>query len=287
MWGEAACEKAGSRSPVRTCAACDNDDMLTLNIARGHCRGTVLLTHGYAEHAGRYSALIAALNDAGYDVFFRDLPGHGRSSGPRAQVDVAELIRLHFDMRREAHQRMRSGPFVAFGHSMGGLITAASALIHPEDLDGVVLSGPALRPLPDLPEALVKVMVPLGRLIPGIPVATLDAEAVSRDPAVREAYESDPLCYRGPVPLLTGATMMDQGRRTLTNAGHWDSALPLLIFHGDEDALADISGSREFVAEVTAEDVELREVPGAFHEVFNEPEAPQLRAELISWLGKL
>ncbi|MDO5723984.1 MAG: alpha/beta hydrolase [Flaviflexus sp.] len=262
--------------------------MLTLNIAPGQCRGTVLLTHGYAEHAGRYLALIAALNDAGYDVFFRDLPGHGHSAGPRARVDVAELIHLHFDMRGEVRKRMRGGPFFAFGHSMGGLVTAASALIHPEGLDGVVLSGPALRPLPDLPEALVKIMVPVGRLCPGLPAATLDAEAVSRDPAVREAYDSDPLCYHGPVPLLTGATMMDQARRTLAHAHRWDVDLPLLIFHGTKDALADVTGSRQFAAAVTSSGghAELREVPEAFHEVFNEPEAPQLRAELVSWLGK-
>lgn len=263
--------------------------MLSLNIAPGRARGTVLLTHGYAEHAGRYVPLIAALNEAGYDVFFRDLPGHGTAEGPRAQVDVAEMISLHLDMRREARERMRSGPFAVFGHSMGGLITAASALIQPEGLDGVALSGPALRPLPQMPRGLVNALVGVARLAPCLPAARLDAEAVSRDPQVRQAYDNDPLCYRGLVPALTGATMLDQGHRCLVHARHWDPGLPLLVFHGTEDALAHIGGSREFVAAAThaGADSRLREVPGAYHEVFNEPEAPQLRAELVNWLGEL
>ena len=43
--------------------------------------GTVLLSHGYAEHSGRYAHLRSALTRAGYDVAFYDHAGHGDLRG--------------------------------------------------------------------------------------------------------------------------------------------------------------------------------------------------------------
>ncbi len=43
------------------------------------------------------------------------------------------------------------------------------------------------------PRVVIEIGKILGRFAPGIPVETLDAKSVSRDPAVVAAYESDPL----------------------------------------------------------------------------------------------
>ena len=40
-------------------------------------KAVVQLSHGLAEHAGRYDRLATALNGAGYLVFAHDHPGHG------------------------------------------------------------------------------------------------------------------------------------------------------------------------------------------------------------------
>ncbi len=57
--------------------------------------------------------------------------------GPRAQVDVGLLIRTT-SARQEALQDSRCDELILFG-SMGGLITAASALIYRKDLRCIVL----------------------------------------------------------------------------------------------------------------------------------------------------
>ena len=110
--------------------------------------GTVLLAHGYAEHCGRYAHLRSALTRAGYDVAYYDHAGHGTSEGPRARVDVGALIRDFGDARRAALAHARTPDLFLFGHSMGGIIAAASTILDPTRLRGTVLSAPALRPLP-------------------------------------------------------------------------------------------------------------------------------------------
>lgn len=42
-------------------------------------RGTVIIIHGMAEHAGRYDRFAGALNQAGLAVYAPDLRGHGRA----------------------------------------------------------------------------------------------------------------------------------------------------------------------------------------------------------------
>ena len=46
-------------------------------------RGVVAVVHGFAEHLGRYDALLAHLAGRGLAVAAVDLRGHGRSGGPR------------------------------------------------------------------------------------------------------------------------------------------------------------------------------------------------------------
>lgn len=249
-------------------------------------KASVLLLHGFAEHQGRYKRLIADLNAGGYDVYSYDQRGHGRAPGKRAVVDVGALIKDHLQARKLVRQMCRTERLFLFGHSMGGLITAASALIDAADVSGVVLSGPAFAPYSHVDTDTIKKLLKLASVFPGAPVGMLDPEHVSRLPEVVEDYKNDPLNYHGPMPALTGMTMMVQGQEVLQRAHQW--VLPLLIFHGSEDMLANVDASWQFVATATAAGVqaEMVEVPGAYHEVFNEPEAGMLTETMIAWLDQ-
>ena len=173
--------------------------------------GTVLICHGYAEHQGRYRRLVDSLNHDGYDAVTFDLSGHGSAGGPRAQVDVGRLITEHRAARADALANSRTSQLFVLGHSMGGIITAASVLIDPDHVAGMVLTGPAFRPAAPITAKVARSMLTLARVAPGLPTAKLDAGGVSRDPDVVDDYENDPLNFHGPVPLITALTMCVQG----------------------------------------------------------------------------
>lgn len=254
--------------------------------------GTVLLSHGYAEHSGRYAHLRSALTRAGYDVAFYDHAGHGTSEGPRARVDVGALIRDFGDARRAALAHARTPDLFLFGHSMGGLIAAASTILDPTRLRGTVLSAPALRPLPHVAPSRARALLPLARLSPGLVVAKgaseMEVSPLSRDPQVQRDFDADPLTNKGGVPILTGATMILQGDEVLKRAARLTT--PTLVMHGSGDLMVDLRGSRDFVRAARGAhpdaDVHLRIVDGAYHELLNEPEGPGLIRDIISWLGE-
>ncbi len=123
----------------------------------------------------------------------------------------------------------------------------------------------------------------LGAVAPGLPVQQLDATAVSRDPAVVDAYNSDPLVYHGKVPAGIARALVVVGETMPQRAAALTA--PLLVVHGSEDRLIDLDGSRQLVEAVGSSDVELKIYPGLYHEVFNEPERNQILDDVVSWIN--
>ena len=53
----------------------------------GTSKGVVLVTHGYAEHCGRYHEVAHVIVNAGWAVLSYDVRGHGKSPGERGYID--------------------------------------------------------------------------------------------------------------------------------------------------------------------------------------------------------
>src|ERR671939_1728895 len=179
----------------------------------------VVLVHGYGEHIGRYAHVAEALAARGSTVVGPDHVGHGRSAGERALVESFEPI--VDDVRRVVQAERGDLPVVMVGHSMGGLIAIRYAQRHRSDLAGLVLSGPAVGLGPIMQEWLAA---------PELPSEPLDATALSRDPAVGEAYVADPLVYHGggEGPTLEALVAAHQANAEGPGFG----GLPLLYVHG-------------------------------------------------------
>ncbi|MBV7363431.1 lysophospholipase [Actinomycetaceae bacterium TAE3-ERU4] len=246
-----------------------------------------LIAHGYAEHLGRYQRLTEALNRAGITVYRYDHHGHGKSAGPRANVDVNDLVRQHYRARKQIEQLHPNLPLFLIGHSMGGLITAASALGRPNAIAGVVLSAPALGANTSLKGPLADAVYELGRLLPKIPAGKLNPNALSNDPGIVEEYLNDPLNYNGSVPLLTGASIVALGQRILEHCPKWTP--DTLILQGQNDTIVSLEATRRFAQDAgTTADVpptiDYVEVPDAQHEVLNETEGPILMSLISQWI---
>ena len=215
----------------------------------------VVLVHGYGEHIGRYEHVAAALNARGSAVVGPDHRGHGQSPGEPALVEDFEPI--VDDLRAVVQDARGDLPVVMVGHSMGGLIATRYAQRFPEDLAGLVLSGPAIG---------------LGPVLQGWledpPSDPIDGAVLSRDPAVGEAYAADPLVYHGgwKVPTLQAFIAADDA----IAAGPGFGALPLLYVHGGDDQLVPAGLAQPVVERLAGEDSELVVIDGARHEVFNE-----------------
>ncbi len=249
----------------------------------GEPRAVLLLSHGLAEHSGRYANLVGYLVPRGYAVYALDHPGHGRSAGRRVYVERFEdftdvLSRYLGKVRGWQPDR----PVFLVGHSMGALIGGIFLLRHQTELAGAVLSGVPFK-IPDnvLPITVVLSRI-LSRLAPRVGVASLDARGVSRDPDVVRAYVGDPLVYTG----RTTARLADELLKAILRLREAAAGItiPLLILQGGADVMVDPDGARALYEEIGSADKTIKVYQGLYHEIYNEPEHERVLRDVEAWL---
>jgi acylglycerol lipase len=249
-----------------------------------YVRSVIVLAHGLGEHSGRYAELAGALAGAGHAVYALDHRGHGRSPGRRANIDRFEHLVSDFGtFTGRAAREHPDAPLFLLGHSMGGAIAFATALRLQDSVRGVVLSAPALGATDDASGARKLLARLLSTVAPNTGVWRIDASRVSRDPAVVQAYLSDPLVHHGAVPARTVVELLD------AMAGFVPAAprlrLPTLVLHGTRDALVPVDAVRPAYHALDARLRIIRYYEGLYHEVFNEPERAQVIADVLRWLA--
>lgn len=241
-------------------------------------RGTIVLTHGLGEHAGRYHHVAGAFVDAGFVVLAYDLRGHGRSAGRRGHAptfrhyleDLAAVLRLASVL-----------PRIAYGHSMGGLISLHHGLKSAGDVDAVIATSPWLRLRFPAPAAKVAMARALYRILPGMTLSTgLEQAALSRDTSVVAAYAADPLVHDR-LSIRVGLDLLNGGQALLDQADRF--TLPVLLMHGEADRLTDPAATVAFYQTAGSDDKTLRLWPGLVHETHNEPEWKDVLEVSTGW----
>ncbi len=245
-------------------------------------KAVVCLVHGLGEHSGRYAHVAEYLNQAGYAVLSFDLRGHGQSGGKRGHAPSFEAFMQDIDLlMQEAQTRYPDLPCFIYGHSLGGILVLNYVLRRQPALAGVMATSSGLRTSLEEQKFKIGMSKVLGALAPGMSMPTgLQAGDISRDPAVVQRYQNDPLVH-GMATLGMANSLFGAIQWAFAHASEWK--LPLLLMHGSEDKIAYLRGSQEF-AELTGSYATLKVWEGLAHECHNEPEKEQVLAFMLGWL---
>ncbi|MGC9219922.1 MAG: lysophospholipase [Solirubrobacteraceae bacterium] len=245
-------------------------------------KGVISIAHGYGEHTGRYGHVALRLCEAGYAVYGPDHRGHGRSQGKPGRISVAAAVAdLDQMVVTVARKRHPDQPQFLLGHSMGGLIALHYATAHQQRLTGLVLSAPLAKV--DGGPLLLAIGRVMGLIAPGAQVSQVDPRLVSRDHQVVTGYIADPLNYHGRIPaavardFIRSTAGLDQLAASVR--------LPTLLQWGTADRLCPTEGSQMLADRLGTEDLTVIQYPGAFHEIYNEPEREQVINDLLAWLS--
>ncbi len=241
-------------------------------------RASVLIVHGLGEHSGRYDRAASIFSAQGLEATGLDLQGFGGSGGRRAFIDRMDTWLDDVEDRLAALRADGAGrPVVLLGHSMGGLVALRYAESDRPQPDLLILSAPAVADaLPAWKHLAARV---LGRLAPTLSVANgLDGALLSRDPAVGAAYVADPLNHHASTTGL-GLRLLDAQAAARAEVSR--VRVPTLVIHGSADPLVPVASS-EILASVPG--VERRVLANLRHESLNEPEGPQVAADLAAWI---
>lgn len=250
-------------------------------IRTGMARAIVLMVHGLGEHAGRYRTVAARLNGWGFAARAADHRGHGVSSGARGGLPtparLVDDLALVVDDTRRAFPGL---PLVLLGHSLGGLVAASAVARGVREVDALVLSSPALDA--GLSAAQKLLLATLSRLAPGLRVGNgLDADFLSHDRWVVEAYRADPLCHDR-IGARLARFLADEGAAVQSAAPAWQ--VPTLLVYAGDDRLVKPAGSRAFADAAPAAVVSSTCFPTLYHEIFNERDAEPVFETLRRWL---
>lgn len=244
----------------------------------------VALVHGFGEHCDRYSTVTTALTQAGYAVFGFDNQGHGRSEGQRGHINRWQDYRDNVSaFLAKVRHHEPSLPLFVLGHSLGGLIVLDFALASPQGLAGIVVSGPPIRPT-----GIAKpYLVAIARVLSGIwPRFSMDvgagAETLSRDPAVVNQTQDDPLTH-SMATVRWGSECLVAIANVRRNIHKLQA--PILLVHGSADKVNDVKGSQEIFERITS-DKTLRIYPGSYHEPHNDLDRNQVMNDLVQWLNE-
>lgn len=244
----------------------------------------VLLQHGFAEYARRFETrhqqLIPQLVGAGFDVYAIDMRGHGNSPGRRGLLDVKDAVHDHLAARRALPST--DGFTFVYGHSLGGLVAAASVAEDATGVDGAIISSAALpaRIAPPV-HALLRLLSALTPTAPA-PTPPADASGLSQLPEEVRIALHDPQMYQGRLSNRTAETSLSTANRLRKAVPRW--SLPTLVLHGTEDTFTDPAGSQQFFDTLASTDKQLVLVEGGRHELLNDADGPKALATILAWL---
>jgi len=264
--------------------------------ARDSIVGLVQISHGMAEHKGRYAEFINFLNSNGFHVAIHDHRGHGErifnnKIGFFDQDDgwnlvVKDLLAIHL----ETNDRFPNIPKILLGHSMGSWI-GLSALQSKNLFDAAMLSGSSY-PKPSetfLQKLFLQIEIFrlgnnnyshfLHKLIFGgfnskFQNTKTPNDWLSQDIERVEDYTNDPLCgFVVTNKLWSDVILGIKAVFNKKNLSLINKNIPILVFSGTHDPVGSMGKGTSKLHECLIKNEcmsELYLVDGARHETLNE-----------------
>jgi len=276
--------------------------------ATAPARGVLLISHGLAEHGGRYAGFAGRMAAEGFHVHAHDHRGHGHTQAPDAppgrfarREGFARVVEDLRAVRDRAAARHPGLPVVLLGHSMGALMALAFTQAHPRAVDALALWNG--NHVPGLPGHAARAILAAERMLKGsdvpsglLPRLTFEAwgkavgnartgfDWLSHDAAEVDAYVADPLCGFAPsVSMWIDVLAATFSGASAENLARLPKRLPVHLAGGSEDPATDCGRAiRRFAArlrESGLEDVTAIVYRGMRHETLKE--IPSLREPAI------
>ena len=290
-----------------------NNDYYEFETTNHNLKGLVVISHGMAEHIGRYSWLIEKLNANGYNVIAKDHRGHGnnilKGMMPGFFSNKNGWTKVSNDLRNTINFAIAKHPNIdcfLLGHSMGSWI-ALSLLDRKLNINALVITGSSkLSRLLIYTQLLIikfevffKGPTKASQLIDNLTLRKFNNKYkptktpndwISSDPCSVNDYTNDPLCGF----IVTNSLWNDlcKGLMQIFHKNFYSSSnvnIPILIISGKNDA-ASSNGvlAKKLYAFLSNifNNVSIKLINDARHEVFTEVNKETTFKVFLSFIQK-
>jgi len=281
----------------------------------GEARAVVHITHGMAEHSGRYSRFALQLTAAGFAVFAHDMRGHGRTiaddapQGVFAKSDgLNKVLEDQNEIVNLIKERLPNSPVICFGHSLGSIINLNFALKYPNQVNALACWNSGIE-TGLLPKASRIILAIEGffrnQNLPSLIAWKLSFEAwnskfkpnrtksdwLSQDEKEVDLYVNDPFCgFEVSISMWRDVLDGVFYAGSKKNLQKLPKELPVHIVGGAEDPCTLNGGDMEKLAiklhNIGLSDVTCNILEGTRHESLNEVNRDQTTEQFIKWLNE-
>ena len=274
----------------------------------------VQIVHGMAEHMGRYEEFAAFLTKKDILVVGEDHLGHGLSMGENPSgyfcekepgKTLVEDARILKNIIKEEYPEV---PYVLFGHSMGSFIVRNFVHAYGKEVDGAVLAGTGMLPLPllNVMTMMLKATTAIkgsryvstfmnqlafGGYLKRIDNPKTKSDWLTTDEEEVQRFLQDPICgfdltlngFKGMSELIRG--LYDKDRIDAT-----DKDFPMYFIYGEEDPVGDYGVSAykscRMYTDAGMRRVSNKAYPGKRHELLHEDIRETVMEDIYLWLKK-
>lgn len=232
----------------------------------------LVIVHGQGEQSDRYEHFTHYLDVSVDMIAAIDLPGHGKSEGPRGHIDSYSQYHQALEslVQRLLQEFGPSPDYYLFGHSMGGQV--ALGYLSNISTKAIFKKTIICAPLLDLgfPPPAVKVwMAKLAvSILPKLKIPSeLNLNHLTHDPEVNQYYNENPLNH-GYVTPKWFTEMRKEGQRLRALSS---LPTPSLWIIPMDDQIVSAPASYQLAQQLKKKcEVQLETFPGFYHEAFNE-----------------
>jgi alpha-beta hydrolase superfamily lysophospholipase len=252
-------------------------------------RAAFIYLHGIESHSGWFDLAAERLAARGYPVFSLDRRGSGLNRENRGYISghVDRGTKLVEDVHHAVGIVRNSGKIdeiYLIGLSWGGKYAMAYDATYPDEVDGMILITPGMKPTVD-PSLAEK----LGIFTDSIFAPTrqhrtpIEPDMFTTDPEHLSYIKNDPLkLHTASAAFLMRSVRMD---RIVDNTDDRKRP-PMLVFLAGKDRIIDNDATRELVTRDPKRSVKVIDYPDQTHSI--QLDAPdRMVSDIVRWLGSL
>jgi alpha-beta hydrolase superfamily lysophospholipase len=201
-------------------------------------RGIVVAIHGLAMHGTNYDTWARSLADDGFVVAAPDLRGYGKWLKTKTTaIAYTESERDLGQLAATLRQRYPHIPLFLAGESLGGTIALRVAARHPDIVDGLILSAPALKHRHHLQwKTIADAAIALADPAHEVDVSPYIKNYYSDNPSICSEEINDPLVRKNlPLTDIMASCRMIADTAALCDAIPPD--MPILVMQGQNDRM--------------------------------------------------
>jgi acylglycerol lipase len=246
--------------------------------------GNIIIVHGFKDYSERYLDFAQRLADEGYEVYGFDMRGHAKSEGDRVYFESIDVVMQDFKTVIKVFKQVDNNkPWFLMGHSAGAALTARYVIDNPKDLDGFILSAPALMRSSNSNFILEGALRLISSVAPHAKMVNLPNKYFSRSTEVVEILSTDPWIENIKIPARTATVMLDN--MDYIHVAKRKNKLPFLVIHSQIDKINDVGGAKDFYAGTPTSPLQEKIIYSNFaHDLLHEPEYEQVENDILKWL---